>query len=224
MCDLTAAAPGTIVLFNAAEDGRSRRVATFVPGAVDEHGVLSDLLWTDPHGNTWPQQILENGNPYVIMRPVGFDLGHPVPGLIVTFDNPDGDGRRLVGTFAPGRLGPRGELLDVSWLDSAGGRWAYDVILENNPRVYGCSVEQPSNLAELRVLLDAHIMASAYSVNGVANGEACYLEQRDGQWTSYYLERGRRHTVHEFDSESKACSYFWDWLQDERGARKPAGS
>ncbi|TFD46997.1 hypothetical protein E3T55_16670 [Cryobacterium frigoriphilum] len=224
MFNLSAAAPGTIVLFDSADEGGKRMVATLIPGVVNENGVLTDLLWTDSHGGTWPLQVIENGNPFVIVRPVGFDLAHPVPGLIVTFDNPHGDDHPLVATFAPGRLGQNGEFLDVSWVDSAGRRWAYEVILQNNPRVFGDAVNQPTNLAELRVLLEAHIMASAYSINGAANGEAYYLEQRDGQWTSYYLERGRRHTVHEFDSESQACSYFWDWLQNERGVRTSTDS
>lgn len=222
MSALLNAVPGTIVYFS---ENRVRKAATLVPGGIED-GVLQDLRWTDSYGSEWTLAELEAGGPVVDARYIGFDLTHPTPGMIVTFDNPHGKGFRMVATRTPGALGHVVEFTDVNWVDSYNTHFTNTEIMANNPEVYGTVIAQPTNIPELMVLLRQYIRDEVYTVHGVPSlgwtDEACYLDVTDGRWSTYYLERGSPHTIHEFDSEADACSHFWDWMQEGSYNLKPA--
>lgn len=222
MSALLNAVPGTIVYFS--DENRVRMVATLVPGAIED-GVLHDLRWTDSYGSEWTLAEIEAGGPVVDSRYIGFDLTHPTPGMIVTFDNPHGEGFRMVATRTPGALDRRFKFTDVNWVDSCNSHFTNAEIMANNPEVYGTVISQPTTVTELMVLLRQYIQDGVYKVHGVPSlawsDEACYLDERDGRWSTYFLERGRPHTIHEFDSEAAACSHFWDWMQEGGQSRKP---
>jgi hypothetical protein len=61
----------------------------------------------------------------------------PIPGTIITFDDPDADesGARMVASFIPGAVEGDGTLVDLMWTDAYGGLWKLTDILVNNPTI-----------------------------------------------------------------------------------------
>ncbi len=65
-------------------------------------------------------------------------------------------------------------------------------------------------------LLNSRVPKSAYSLTGGLPNEAYCIEQiGDGQWRTYYSERGGRSSLKEFESEVLACQDFYDRLRHD---------
>ncbi len=43
-------------------------------------------------------------------------------------------------------------------------------------------------------------------------GESYFLEEKNNEWVTYYVERGRKSDLKKFDTESDACKYFYNWM------------
>lgn len=63
------------------------------------------------------------------------DLSEALPGTIVTFDDPDDDGGRMIATLVPGAVDKAGVLHDLLWTDSYGSEWTLATIEAGNPEI-----------------------------------------------------------------------------------------
>ena len=69
--------------------------------------------------------------------------------------------------------------------------------------------------AELR---KANVNPEAYSLAGGTHwyDRYCVEAVHGGRWRVYFVERGEREDVHEFDTESEACDYFLAWITKDQ--------
>jgi hypothetical protein len=43
-------------------------------------------------------------------------------------------------------------------------------------------------------------------------GGGYFLQEKNGQWETWFQERTTRFEVRKFDSEEEACMYFYSWI------------
>ncbi|MBT3201246.1 MAG: hypothetical protein HN350_15205 [Phycisphaerales bacterium] len=70
------------------------------------------------------------------------------------------------------------------------------------------------NLKELQVkLVSSNLPADTYCLTGGLPNEAYCIEQgADGNWRTYYSERGLRTGLKTFGTEEDACDYFFSMV------------
>lgn len=62
-------------------------------------------------------------------------------------------------------------------------------------------------------LAAANIDSASYCLEGGLPNEAfCIEATNDGNWQTYYSERGQRTDLRTFNSEREACEYLWTCL------------
>jgi len=72
------------------------------------------------------------------------------------------------------------------------------------------------NTEELaKKLKNLGIPTNIYSISGGLPNEKLCLEGRDGKWYIYYVERGRRTSEVEYNTEAEACDVFLNEMKGE---------
>jgi hypothetical protein len=76
------------------------------------------------------------------------------------------------------------------------------------------------NRQELRVRLSQEqLPPDAYWLDGGLPNEALTLNEQHGRWQVYYSERGRKTSLQEFDTETQACTYFYQAIRELLGSK-----
>jgi len=57
-----------------------------------------------------------------------------------------------------------------------------------------------------------NVRLDAYSLYGGLPNEAYCIDEKNGIWQVYYSEQGTAGSMMEFDTESEACDYFYNWV------------
>lgn len=72
------------------------------------------------------------------------------------------------------------------------------------------------NKSELQeILTNKKVPVSSYSLDGKLYPDRFELRLCNNEWMVYYCdERGNKHDLKIFDSEEKACSYFYDFVRN----------
>lgn len=60
-----------------------------------------------------------------------------------------------------------------------------------------------------QILINDNVPKDLYHLNGGLPNEAFCLSNEDNFWEVYYSERGMKSQLMKFDSEDKACDYFY---------------
>jgi hypothetical protein len=63
----------------------------------------------------------------------------------------------------------------------------------------------------LSVLDEKGVPSSYYSIKGAKEDRVC-LDSKEGKWVVFYIERGNKDILGEFDTEDEACAFMLDKL------------
>lgn len=80
-------------------------------------------------------------------------------------------------------------------------------------------------LTELQIkLIDLDISPGSYSLQGDLESDRIIVRAEHGIWKVFYFdERGNRNEGQDFDSESKACEYVYEYFVREKEFTKKYG-
>jgi len=70
-------------------------------------------------------------------------------------------------------------------------------------------------------LQQAGVCSAAYSLDGGLPNERYVLSREpNGRWAVYYSERGQKTGLRDFDSESSACHFFFEYILQDSTTRQ----